>query len=1002
MANERDITPRLFVDGEQWGLTDQQVVHEITGEDQISVLPEYRILASRTENATRTGDELLLAQAGVELYNPVGELLHGIYGIVSKVRDLVEPNRQVPLVELTLVPRAHTMAMRRTFDIFTEMTVPQIIEAVLDRSNIEFDGTFKTNYRPKEFVVQWDETDLDFISRICEHHGIFFFIDHSSGSDRLLFGDHNDHFPELERTPEIPFIAVDSPGGDLVDRVGGVAIETKMLPRRYTVRDHNYRTPSVDLTESADVDDQGLGEIVEYGTHFKDPDEGKWFASIRAQEVFATKFIWRGEATAPSMGAGKKFMLTQHPMGDTDLLLTTVRYRWSGSEEGTGFGTQFEAITAETPYRPPRRIPKPKVSGALSAFIEAGSEDGYADVDEQGRYLVRFLYDGEGRQATRYLRMMQPHAGGGYGMHFPLRPGIEVVLSCAGGDPDRPFISGCVPNPETPSPVSSGNRDRNVIKTGGGNAIDISDEEGRERFKFTTPQSNTVLQLGADNAAEVGAFLSSSANVVGHAAETVANGATLISTISEVRKEVVGKNVTSVAGIPNPITAFDKIDKLVSAADSAVSSFNSLCDSVEGFGKEMTDSHQKQAKEAQKATEDAVMKRVEKKYPDDARKVKVGDPPNQVEVTETEAQFRERIMRDHGEDDEKQKHAEQKSSSNANVTMLGLYTLDDSGNPNPTFKKVRDYVATGTGAAKKAVDLAKKGKKAVKAAKAAAKVLKPLFSKTHKKTQQAIDTSAWAFATGAGQAANASGTGAVPRWSGRVRTPGEKYEFRFATDSTVDVGVQGAYVMSANTGVLYGAKDSTVVSANHARMLAVRKAEVAADKIFVTSTSKIDLMSRGFIVSKSTKLTRFRTDSMFIVEAKKDIKQKTDKKMILKAKDLWDVDGGKEAKLKAEKWKIDSTKGDMKIESKGKFDLAVTKKIDVWHDKKVGLTAMGNMGKFGNKNGGMWLVSNNSAKGMVKGGTDVVFGKSNVKLNAKSKLDVKASKINIKGKVFLG
>jgi hypothetical protein len=134
----------------------------------------------------------------------------------------------------------------------------------------------------------------------------------------------------------------------------------------------------------------------------------------------------------------------------------------------------------------------------------------YAEIDDGGRYHVRFMFDvGDAAHggASRLVRMAQPHAGLGYGFHFPLRDGVEVMLTCIEGDPDRPIITGAVPNPITPTTVGAGNAKRNVIRTGGGSEINIDDNKGSERIKLTTPFGDTMLQLGAPNAPLPGAFL---------------------------------------------------------------------------------------------------------------------------------------------------------------------------------------------------------------------------------------------------------------------------------------------------------------------------------------------------------------------------------------------------------------------------------------------------------------------------------------------------------------
>src|SRR4029079_17343953 len=133
------------------------------------------------------------------------------------------------------------------------------------------------------------------------------------------------------------------------------------------------------------------------------------------------------------------------------------------------------------------------VPGAISGVVEAAQPGNYAELDDQGRYHVRFMLDqGDAPKgnASSLLRMAQPHAGPGYGFHFPLRDGVEVMLTCIDGDPDRPIISGAVPNPATPSTVTEGNSRRNVIRTGDGSEINIDDTDDSARIKLSVPYGN--------------------------------------------------------------------------------------------------------------------------------------------------------------------------------------------------------------------------------------------------------------------------------------------------------------------------------------------------------------------------------------------------------------------------------------------------------------------------------------------------------------------------------
>ena len=124
-------------------------------------------------------------------------------------------------------------------------------------------------------------------------------------------------------------------------------------------------------------------------------------------------------------------------------------------------------------------------------------------LDEQGRYKVRMPFDineehREGK-ASSFVRMVQPYAGSDHGMHFPLHKGTEVLLTFIDGDPDRPVISGAIPNPETPSPVKAENQTMAGIRTAGQNKIAIEDRDGNQRILLQTPTDNTWIRMGTPN-----------------------------------------------------------------------------------------------------------------------------------------------------------------------------------------------------------------------------------------------------------------------------------------------------------------------------------------------------------------------------------------------------------------------------------------------------------------------------------------------------------------------
>ncbi|WP_437878651.1 type VI secretion system Vgr family protein [Sorangium sp. So ce513] len=489
-------------------------LYELTGREVISQLFEFQ-LHIVCKSPEGLDEEALLAEPAALVFLRGDREERRLFGEIAVVRDALLTEASHMAYTLTFVPRAFRMTLTETSEIFMDLSVPEILKKKLERAGLcegdDFELRLIGSYPPREYVVQYRETDLQFASRLAEHLGISFFFEHRDGRDVIVFADANSGFRPIPGGGRAHFY----PRGEHVGvhRLEGT---TRKVPGRYVVKDYNYRTPQVPLMAAAAVSDAAGGGIVEYGAHFKTPDEGERIAAIRAEELRAGRKVFEGASDVQALCAGARFTLEGHPRGDIELLLVEVRHRLQQAtmNMGTGgeraYANELRAIPFATTYRPPRVTPKPRVHGAITGVIDAAEKGQYAEIDEAGRYRVRFQFDTSGAddgKASRLVRMAQPHAGAGYGFHFPLRSGVEVILTCIDGDPDRPIITGAVPNPQTPSTVGAKNGRRNVIRTGGGNEINIDDTEGEERIKLSTPFGGATFQLGSPNTPEAGAAL---------------------------------------------------------------------------------------------------------------------------------------------------------------------------------------------------------------------------------------------------------------------------------------------------------------------------------------------------------------------------------------------------------------------------------------------------------------------------------------------------------------
>jgi type VI secretion system secreted protein VgrG len=416
-----------------------------------------------------------------------GRTVRRFHGLLCRGVELSELGHERRAVRLTLVPRLWHATLVQTLDVDVDASLPEVIERKLGLLDLAVGSDYALHlvhaYPKRELVVQYQETDLAFLSRLCEHAGIFFFFAHGVDASTLVLGDHSGAYRRIEGDEDVHY----RPRGEQ-QGVFELQEERLLVPGTYVCRDYNDQTPALELQLEHDLGQGFAGAVIEYGGNFCTPDEGKHLARVRAEEQLGRHQIFTGRSDDPRLAPGHTFKLADHPRHSGDLLLTSVEHEARQDVAGWGDGSEqhyenrFAAIPADVTYRLPRATPVPRVHGVVSGVIETwqGALERHAKIDQQGRYLVRFLFDtaapGE-RKASCAVRMMQPSAGPGYGMHFPLKPGVEVLVSFVDGNPDRPVILGAVPNPITPTPVDAGVSTKSRIQTRAGIIIEFDDAD---------------------------------------------------------------------------------------------------------------------------------------------------------------------------------------------------------------------------------------------------------------------------------------------------------------------------------------------------------------------------------------------------------------------------------------------------------------------------------------------------------------------------------------------
>jgi type VI secretion system VgrG family protein len=591
------------------------------GNEQISRLYCYRIeliskdpaidlnevLGQRAFLIIRINGEEKRLHGAVSVFRQGGELPGGLYQYYAE-----------------LVPRLWFMSLSRQNQVYQNISVPDIIDGELSsairKSSAALTEVMLTsedyqihligNYSEREYIVQFKESDLDFISRLMEHEGIFYFFEQDDDREKLIITDTNGSLENISSQEIISYVSPTGMQSEVNQAsIQAFSVSQTHIPHKLLVKDFNYQSPSLSMIAEHSVYEGGTGQVANYGDHFKTPEEGESLAQIRSEEWNAQKDKYCGESDHSAMSSGHAFVLSGHFRADLNqnYVITTVKHfgnqaagegntggQWEG---GYQYHNEFESIPIDIQFRPARVTPKPRLYGIMNGIIDGELDSEYAQVDDQGRYKVLLpfdLSDSMAGTASKYIRMSQPSGGGSQGMHFPLRKGAEIIWTCIDGDMDRPIILGAVPNPLNPSPVTGENNQRNVIATGGGNEINIDDAEGNQRIKMTTPFMGTSFQIGSPNSSEAGAILSTGGNV----SSVAGAGLSTISSVSTTWTAFQSiKSAGSITNIAEP-GASKKTAIAALAATTILAVSGEVLSGVQSVYKTLQDSNDRDALEA--------------------------------------------------------------------------------------------------------------------------------------------------------------------------------------------------------------------------------------------------------------------------------------------------------------------------------------------------------------------------------------------------------------------
>lgn len=484
-------------------------------------------------------------------------------GIVTSFK-YVKTTVDYSVYKVVLRPRLWLFQMNVQSQIFLNKSVPEIVGTVLKNEKFKLSYSMDVSVYPeREYVVQYQESDLNFISRLMEEAGIWYFFKEESVSDidavtneTLLITDKKDNFENIDNEEKIVYRS--KSGLNTINEekyresIHHIEYTETVIPENVVVKNFNYRTPETNLMVDKKINGGLNGTVYTYGGSYKDTNGAEIEADIAASRLALEKVKVDGEGNCAAFRAGIQFDLIDHKRDtlNTTYMIKQVVHQGIAAEfiqdiSQSAYENEFSCIQSiVTPfYVPECKTPKPQIPGIMTATIEADGGD-YSNIDDKGRYKIRMPFDLSGVEkfnASKYVRLSQPYSGSDYGIHFPSHEGTEMIVAHIDGDPNKPMGLGTIPNANTLSPVKDSNKTNSVIRTAGKNEIVLDDMKGAERIAMYTPHD---MSFTADNNETTTVKNNSSRSVGGDASDSISGNCT-ITVKKDVNESIMqNRNVT--------------------------------------------------------------------------------------------------------------------------------------------------------------------------------------------------------------------------------------------------------------------------------------------------------------------------------------------------------------------------------------------------------------------------------------------------------------------------
>lgn len=431
-------------------------------------------------------------------------------GIVGEIEQLQSVKNDKGLQThycLKIYPHLWLLKFGVDHQIFQNKTTIEIIKSVLKDHGVSQleDKTTNCGHAERDYCVQYRETHYDFVCRLMEEEGIFYYFEHTPNGEKMILHDDSSAMKAAESNSLDQMNATS--GEPIYNKIVNISITQQVVSKQFATADYNFETAATKLYNKITGEGAG-GQVYRYPGIYLSSSDGDDLASHRVQELEWFKKTIKGTSTVPKFAAMATFSLTNHPRHDANenYVLYEVNHvlDTTSVEEPFIYKNDFKAFPSTVNYRSPIVTPKPIIPSTQTAKV-TGKEGEEIWCDEYGRIKVKFHWDqssNDNEKSSCWIRVAQLWAGSNWGSVWTPRVGMEVVVTFLEGNPDRPLITGCVYNSDHMPPYAKDEPTKSTIKSNStkdgeskNNEFRFEDKKDSEEiFIHAQKDMNTVIE----------------------------------------------------------------------------------------------------------------------------------------------------------------------------------------------------------------------------------------------------------------------------------------------------------------------------------------------------------------------------------------------------------------------------------------------------------------------------------------------------------------------------